>query len=233
MSRMDHYPAARPVAQLEFNDVSKSYKAGDVEVPVLTGVNLEVSKGEILVILGPSGSGKTTLLNLAAGIDKPDEGTVVVGSRDLAGLSEEELTRYRRTRVGYVFQFFNLLPTLTAKENVAVALELLERPDDEEVARALHRVGLGGFGDRFPHQLSGGEQQRVAIARAIVKRPALIVADEPTGNLDEETGAEVFKTLTEVNRDAGSTLIIATHDAKARQHADRVVRLKGGKLEEF
>ncbi len=233
MSRTDHYPAARPVAQLEFKDVSKSYKAGDVEVPVLTSVNLEVSKGEILVILGPSGSGKTTLLNLAAGIDKPDEGTVVVGSRDLAGLSEEELTRYRRTRVGYVFQFFNLLPILTAKENVAVALELLERPDDEEVARALHRVGLGGMGDRFPHQLSGGEQQRVAIARAIVKRPALIVADEPTGNLDEDTGAEVFKTLTEVNRDAGSTLIIATHDAKARQHADRVVRLKGGKLEEF
>ena len=221
------------MAQLEFHDVSKGYKAGDVEVPVLIKVNLEVSKGEILVILGPSGSGKTTLLNLAAGIDKPDEGTVVVGSRDLAGLSEDELTRYRRTRVGYVFQFFNLLPTLTAKENVAVALELLERPDDEEVARALHRVGLGGMGDRFPHQLSGGEQQRVAIARAIVKRPALIVADEPTGNLDEETGAEVFKTLTEVNRDAGSTLIIATHDAKARQHADRVLRLKGGKLEEF
>ncbi len=221
------------MAQLEFHDVSKGYKAGDVEVPVLIKVNLEVSKGEILVILGPSGSGKTTLLNLAAGIDKPDEGTVVVGSRDLAGLSEDELTRYRRTRVGYVFQFFNLLPTLTAKENVAVALELLERPDDEEVARALHRVGLGGMGDRFPHQLSGGEQQRVAIARAIVKRPALIVADEPTGNLDEETGAEVFKTLTEVNRDAGSTLIIATHDAKARQHADRVMRLKGGKLEEF
>ncbi|NOQ53354.1 MAG: ATP-binding cassette domain-containing protein [Thermoplasmata archaeon] len=233
MSRTDHYPAARPVVQLEFHDVSKGYKAGDVEVPVLIKVNLEVSKGEILVILGPSGSGKTTLLNLAAGIDKPDEGTVVVGSRDLAGLSEDELTRYRRTRVGYVFQFFNLLPTLTAKENVAVALELLERPDDEEVARALHRVGLGGMGDRFPHQLSGGEQQRVAIARAIVKRPALIVADEPTGNLDEETGAEVFKTLTEVNRDAGSTLIIATHDAKARQHADRVMRLKGGKLEEF
>jgi len=233
ISRTDHYPTARSLAQLEFNNVSKAYKTGDVEVPVLAGVNLEVSKGEILVILGPSGSGKTTLLNLAAGIDKPDGGTVVVGSRDLASLTEAELTRYRRTRVGYVFQFFNLLPTLTAKENVAVALELLDRPDDEEVARALHRVGLGGLGDRFPHQLSGGEQQRVAIARAIVKRPALIVADEPTGNLDEDTGAEVFKTLTEVNRDAGSTLIIATHDAKARQHADRVVRLKGGKLEEF
>jgi len=229
----DHYPSARPVAQLEFNDVSKAYKAGEVEVPVLTNINLEVSKGEILVILGPSGSGKTTLLNLAAGIDKPNDGTVVVGGRDLAGLSEEELTRYRRTRVGYVFQFFNLLPTLTAKENVAVALELLDRPDDEEVARALHKVDLGGKGDRFPHQLSGGEQQRVAIARAIVKRPALVVADEPTGNLDEDTGADVFTTLAEVNREVGSTLIIATHDAKARQFADRVVRLKGGKLEEF
>ncbi len=221
------------MAQLEFKDVSKSYRSGEVDVPVLTGVDLEVTKGEILVILGPSGSGKTTLLNLAAGIDKPDGGTVVVGSRDLAGLSDDELSRYRRTRVGYVFQFFNLLPTLTAKENVAVSLELLGRPDDEEVARALHKVDLGGKGDRFPHQLSGGEQQRVAIARAIVKRPALVVADEPTGNLDEVTGEEVFKTLAEVNREAGSTLIIATHDAKARKHADRVVRLKGGKLEEF
>ncbi len=221
------------MAQVQLKGVSKAYRAGEVDVPVLDGVDLEVEKGEVLVILGPSGSGKTTLLNLVAGIDAADEGEVLVGSRDLAGLSEDELTRYRRTRVGYVFQFFNLLPTLTAKENVAVSLELLERPDDEEVARALHRVGLSGKGDRFPHQLSGGEQQRVAIARALVKKPAIVVADEPTGNLDEDTGLEVFQVLQEVNKDAGATLIIATHDAKARRFADRVVRLKGGKLEDF
>jgi len=221
------------MAQVELKGVSKAYRAGEVDVPVLEGVDLKVEKGEVLVILGPSGSGKTTLLNLVAGIDRPDDGQVLVGSRDLAGLEDEELTRYRRTRVGYVFQFFNLLPTLTAKENVAVSLELLERPDDEEVARALHRVDLGGKGDRFPHQLSGGEQQRVAIARAIVKRPAIVVADEPTGNLDEDTGLEVFKVLQEVNRDVGATLIIATHDAKARKFADRVVRLRGGRLEDF
>ncbi len=221
------------MAQVELKGVGKSYHAGEVDVPVLDGIDLQVEKGEVLVILGPSGSGKTTLLNLVAGIDRPDEGQVLVGSRDLAGLEDEELTRYRRTRVGYVFQFFNLLPTLTAKENVAVSLELLERPDDEEVARALHKVDLAGKGDRFPHQLSGGEQQRVAIARAIVKRPAIVVADEPTGNLDEDTGLEVFKVLQEVNRDVGATLIIATHDAKARKFADRVVRLRGGKLEDF
>ena len=221
------------MAQLELRGVTKAYGAAEVAVPVLDGVDLEVEKGEILVILGPSGSGKTTLLNLVAGIDRPDEGEVLVGSRDLAGLSDDELTRYRRTRVGYIFQFFNLLPTLTAKENVAVSLELLERPDDEQVARALHKVDLGGKGDRFPHQLSGGEQQLVAIARAIVKRPALVVADEPTGNLDEDTGLEVFKVLEEVNRERGSTLMIATHDPKARQFSDRVVRLRGGKLEDF
>jgi putative ABC transport system ATP-binding protein len=132
--------------------------------------------------------------------------------------------------VGYVFQFFNLLPTLTALENVSVPLELIGRPDPEQVAKALHKVGLSGKGDRFPHQLSGGEQQRVAIARAIVKRPALVVADEPTGNLDEKTAEEVFKTLKEVNKDTGATLIIATHDLKARIVADRILMLKGAKL---
>jgi putative ABC transport system ATP-binding protein len=218
------------LAQVEFQGVSKAYKTGEVEIPVLTDVDMEVNKGELLVILGPSGSGKTTLLNLAAGIDRADKGSVRVGNRDLGTMNDEDLTRYRRARVGYVFQFFNLLPTLTALENVAVSLELLDRPDQEEVARALHSVGLSGKGDRFPHQLSGGEQQRVAIARAIVKRPALVVADEPTGNLDEVTAEEVFETLVGVNKEAGSTLVIATHDPKARNYSDRVVRLKGGKI---
>jgi putative ABC transport system ATP-binding protein len=219
------------LAQVEFLDVSKSYKTGEVKVPVLQGVDLEVIKGELLVILGPSGSGKTTLLNLAAGIDRADSGTVRVGNRDLGALSDDELTGYRRARVGYVFQFFNLLPTLTAMENVAVSLELLGRPDSETVSRALHSVGLAGKGDRFPHQLSGGEQQRVAIARAIVKRPALVVADEPTGNLDEDTAEEVFKVMMEVNKEGGSTLIIATHDPNAIAYADRIVSLKGGRIE--
>ena len=225
-----HSTAGRPVAQIELRKVSKSYKTGEVDVPVLKEVDLKVDKGELMVVLGPSGSGKTTLLNLVAGIDRPDSGEVVVGSRDLGTMSDDELTGYRRARVGYVFQFFNLLPTLTALENVAVSLELMGRPDQEQVSRALHKVGLSGKGDRFPHQLSGGEQQRVAIARAIVKRPALVVADEPTGNLDEGTAEEVFKTLQEVNKDTGATLIIATHDLKARAYADRVLMLKGARL---
>ncbi len=232
MTGPTHTAPGRSVAQIELSGVSKSYRAGEVDVPVLSDVDLEVEKGELLVVLGPSGSGKTTLLNLVAGIDKPDSGSVMVGSRDLGAMSDDELTRYRRARVGYVFQFFNLLPTLTALENVAVSMELLGRSDQEHVARALHKVGLSGKGDRFPHQLSGGEQQRVAIARAIVKRPALVVADEPTGNLDDETAKGVFETLKEVNRDTGATLIIATHDTKAAEYADRILHIKGGRLED-
>ena len=222
---------AAAVAAVELKGVEKSYLAGEVHVPVLQGVDLEVAPGEVLVVLGPSGSGKTTLLNLAAGIDRPDRGTVKVGGRDLGTLDDDALTEYRRARVGYVFQFFNLLPTLTAQENVEVALELLGRREPATAREALARVGLGDKGGRFPHQLSGGEQQRVAIARAVVKSPTLVVADEPTGNLDEATAADVLRVLAETDRDRGATLIIATHDAKARSISDRVVRLRGGRVE--
>ncbi len=218
------------MSEVEFRGVVKAYRAGEVEVPVLRGVDLDVGHGDLLVILGPSGSGKTTLLNLVAGIDRPDEGEVLVAGKDLSGLTDDELTLYRRRYVGYVFQFFNLLPTLTAHENVAVALELLGRPDDEKAAEALERMGLGGKGGRFPYQLSGGEQQRVAIARAIVKSPKVIVADEPTGNLDDETAIEILKVMREMNRDNEATLILATHDTKAKAIADHTVRLRRGRI---
>ncbi len=219
------------VAAVVFGNVGKSYLAGEVVVPVLRGVDLDVGRGEVLAVLGPSGSGKTTLLNLAAGIDRPDTGKVTVGGRDLGALDDAALTGYRREHVGYVFQFFNLLPTLTALENVGVALELLGRTDPGTAANAaLARVGLAGKEGRFPHQLSGGEQQRVAIARALVKGPELVVADEPTGNLDEATAAEVLATLAEANRERGATLLIVTHDARARRIADRAVRLREGRI---
>jgi putative ABC transport system ATP-binding protein len=218
------------VPAVELRGVVKSYRAGDVEVPVLRGVDLEVAKGEVLAVLGPSGSGKTTLLNLAAGIDRADAGTVTVGGRELGSLDDGALTAYRRAHVGYVFQFFNLLPTLTALENVAVALELLGRTDPAAAASALARVGLAGKEARFPHQLSGGEQQRVAIARALVKGPELVVADEPTGNLDGATAREVLATLAEANRERGATLLIATHDERARGIADRAVALRDGRI---
>jgi putative ABC transport system ATP-binding protein len=218
------------VSEVEFRGVVKSYHAGEVEVPVLRGIDLKVGHGDLLVILGPSGSGKTTLLNLVAGIDRPDEGEVLVAGKDLSGLTDDELTVYRRRYVGYVFQFFNLLPTLTAHENVAVALELLGRPDDKKANEALDSLGLGDKGSRFPYQLSGGEQQRVAIARAIVKSPKVIVADEPTGNLDDETAIEILKVMREMNRDGEATLILATHDTKAKAIADSTVRLRGGKI---
>ncbi len=217
------------VAAVELRGVVKSYRAGELEVPVLRGVDLGVARGEVLAVLGPSGSGKTTLLNLAAGIDRADAGTVTVGGRELGSLDDGALTAYRRAHVGYVFQFFNLLPTLTAQENVAVALELLGRADSAAAAAALARVGLAGKEGRFPHQLSGGEQQRVAIARALVKGPELVVADEPTGNLDGATAADVLATLAEANRERGATLLIATHDERARRIADRAVLLREGR----
>ena len=219
------------MAAVELRGVVKSYRAGELEVPVLRGVDLEAARGEVLAILGPSGSGKTTLLNLAAGIDRADAGTVTVGGRELGSLGDGDLTAYRRAHVGYVFQFFNLLPTLTALENVGVALELLGSPDPAPAAAAaLARVGLAGKEGRFPHQLSGGEQQRVAIARALVKGPELVVADEPTGNLDGATAADVLATLAEANRERGSTLLIATHDDRARRTADRAVTLRDGRV---
>ena len=213
--------------------LAKSYTTGTEAIPVLRGLDLAVAEGELVVILGPSGSGKTTILNLVAGIDSPSEGKVVVDGNSLAGFSDTELTTYRRDSVGYIFQFYNLIPTLTALENVALGLELQGRPADEGEARARHlldRVGLAGFEDRFPAQLSGGEQQRVAIARALAKEPRIVVADEPTGNLDKANSAAIRDLLGQLNRDLGTTILVATHDESYKNVADRVFQLEDGRL---
>ncbi len=201
-------------------------------VPALRGVSLEAGPGEVVALWGRSGSGKTTLLHLMAGLDRPTRGRVEVEGNDLAALGERGRTRLRRTRIGFVFQFFNLLPTLNALENVMLALELIGRPEEGRAREALEAVGLGGMGHRFPHELSGGEQQRVAVARALVKGPGLILADEPTGNLDTRTGDAVLRVLTEQARARGATLVLATHSTRAARVADRVLRMADGLLGE-
>ena len=201
-------------------------------VPALRGASLEARPGEVVALCGRSGSGKTTLLHLLAGLDRPTSGRVEVEGKDLAALGERGRTRLRRARIGFVFQFFNLLPTLTALENVALALELAGRPDGGRALEALEAVGLGGMGHRFPHELSGGEQQRVAVARALVKGPGVILADEPTGNLDTRTGDAVLRLLTDQAREQGACLILATHSPRAAGVADRVFRMADGRLEE-
>jgi len=194
----------------------------------LRGTSLQVAAGEIVALYGKSGSGKTTLLNLLAGLDRPTKGRVEVEGQDLETLGEKGRTRLRRLRLGFVFQFFNLLPTLTAFENVFLSLELAGRPHPEAARNALRAVGLEGKEGRFPHELSGGEQQRVAIARAIVKEPALILADEPTGNLDTRTGSQVLNLLVSRCRELGATLIMATHSPLTGRFADRVLRMVDG-----
>ena len=194
----------------------------------LRGANLRIAAGEAVALYGKSGSGKTTLLNLLAGLDHPTQGRVEVEGRDLQSLGEEGLTLLRRQRLGFVFQFFNLLPTLTAFENVFLSLELAGKPDSEAAQEALRLVGLDGKGQRFPHELSGGEQQRVAIARALVKEPAIILADEPTGNLDTRTGELVLDLLTSQCRRRKTTLIMATHSPLTCRFADRLLRMVDG-----
>jgi putative ABC transport system ATP-binding protein len=194
----------------------------------LRGANLEIAAGEAVALYGKSGSGKTTLLNLLAGLDHPTQGRVEVEGRDLQSLGEEGRTRLRRQRLGFVFQFFNLLPTLTAFENVFLSLELAGKPDSEVAQEALRLVGLGSKAQRFPHELSGGEQQRVAIARALVKEPAIILADEPTGNLDTRTGELVLDLLAGQCRRRRTTLIMATHSPLTCRFADRLLRMVDG-----
>jgi putative ABC transport system ATP-binding protein len=190
---------------------------------------MQVAEGETVAIYGKSGSGKSTLLNLIAGLDRPTRGTVTVEGRDIHELPEAERTWFRRTRLGFVFQFFNLIPTLTALENVALPLEMLGR--EPGIARdALEKVGLSGKEDRFPHELSGGEQQRVAIARAVIKDPALILADEPTGNLDTETGDQILTLLDELSRTMGTTLLLATHSERSSRIADRILTIIDGRI---
>ena len=214
---------------LEAADLWKSYPgAGGAPSEALRGASLAVRAGEVVALYGRSGSGKTTLLNLLAGLDRPDSGRVEVAGADLGALGEAGRTRYRRHRLGFVFQFFNLLPTLTAFENVFLSLELAGRPDPRGAGRALEQVGLGGLGRRYPHELSGGEQQRVAIARALVKQPALILADEPTGNLDSRTGDAVLDLLAGQSRSLGCALVMATHSPRTSRVADRVLHMVDG-----
>ncbi|HEV7761801.1 MAG TPA: ABC transporter ATP-binding protein [Acidimicrobiales bacterium] len=216
---------------LEMKGVVKHYRRGDEDVVALAGVDLDVDTGELVALIGPSGSGKSTLLHLAGGLDVPDAGTVRVADRDLAALSVADRARVRRRDVGFVFQFFHLLPTLSVAENVELPLLLDKRRRRADRVRALlDRVGVAHRADHLPGELSGGEMQRAAIARALVAEPALLLADEPTGNLDSATGAGVLALLTEVVAEAGTALMMVTHDEAAAALAGRVLRLRDGRL---
>jgi putative ABC transport system ATP-binding protein len=208
--------------------IAKVYEMGEVTVQALRGVDFDLFEGEFVVLLGPSGSGKSTLLNILGGLDVPTSGRVVYQNRDLTAAGEAALTAYRRSHVGFVFQFYNLIPSLTARENVALVTEIVERPMSPDEALAL--VGLEHRLDHFPSQLSGGEQQRVAIARAIAKRPAVLLCDEPTGALDITTGLIVLEALDKVNRELGTATVVITHNAAIAGMADRVVRLADGRV---
>ncbi len=207
---------------------TKVYHMGEVDVHALRGVDLDLYEGELVVLLGPSGSGKSTLLNILGGLDVPSAGRVLYRGQDLTAAGETQLTAYRRFHVGFVFQFYNLIPSLTARENVALVTEIVEHPMTPE--QALELVGLGARLDHFPAQLSGGEQQRVAIARAIAKRPAVLLCDEPTGALDIATGVVVLEALERVNRELGTCTALITHNAAIAAMADRVVRLSDGRI---
>lgn len=209
-------------------DVRKIYSMGEVQVAALRGIDVELYPGEFVVLLGPSGSGKSTLLNILGGLDRVTSGRVSYQGRDLANAGDAELTRYRRDYVGFVFQFYNLIPSLTARENVAIVTEIARNPMKPE--EALELVGLGDRMDHFPSQLSGGQQQRVAIARAIAKRPAVLLCDEPTGALDSETGILVLEALVRINQEIGTTTAVITHNADIATIADRVIHLSNGHI---
>jgi putative ABC transport system ATP-binding protein len=212
----------------EARGIAKVYPMGDVEVNALRGVDLSLYESEFVVLLGPSGSGKSTLLNILGGLDIPTSGTVIYRGLDLTAARESELTSYRRRHVGFVFQFYNLIPSLTARENVALVTDIGEDPLTPE--ESLERVDLGDRRDHFPSQLSGGEQQRVAIARAIAKRPDVLLCDEPTGALDIQTGVVVLEAISRVNRELGTTTAVITHNASIAAMADRVISLSDGQI---
>ena len=217
-----------PTELVRLDGAAKSYVMGEVVVPALKPTSFAITTGEFLMVLGPSGSGKTTLLNLIGGIDTVTQGHVYFENADLSTMSEDDLTNYRRYQVGFVFQFFNLVPTLTARENIELVSELV--PEPLGVAEVLDAVSLGDRADHFPSELSGGEQQRVAIARALVKRPKLLLADEPTGNLDFETGVLVLKALTDLANRYGTTVVMVTHNSPLAAVADRTVRMRSGEI---
>ena len=217
------------MADIELVDVSKRYHIGEMIIHAVDRVSFIIPQGEFAVVLGPSGAGKTTVLNLLGGMDRASEGKILVDGRDIALFSDRELTMYRRHDVGFVFQFYNLMPNLTALENVELARQVCRQPLDP--VEVLSRVGLGDRTRNFPAQLSGGEQQRVAIARALCKNPALLLCDEPTGALDSETGRMVLSLLREVGRDMGKTVVIITHNAAIVPAAQRVIRMKNGHID--
>ncbi len=221
-------PTPSPVI-LHADGLTKTYRMGEIDVHALRGVDVRLYQGEFMVLLGPSGSGKSTLLNILGGLDVPTTGRVFYRDEELTGADESALTRYRRDNVGFVFQFYNLVPSLTARENVALVTEIAADPIEPEDALAL--VGLGDRIHHFPAQLSGGEQQRVAIARAIAKQPSVLLCDEPTGALDFRTGVMVLEVIARVNRELGTTTAVITHNAPVAQIADRVVTMADGLID--
>ncbi|MBD2329190.1 ABC transporter ATP-binding protein [Alkalinema sp. FACHB-956] len=233
-SRASHgyYPPSEPEAIGEvifhIEQLSKTYRMGEVEVQALQSVDLDLYAGEFVVLLGPSGSGKSTLLNILGGLDIPSTGSVWFHNWELTHANDRELTKFRRDCVGFIFQFYNLIPSLTARENVALVTELVRHP--MKPAEALAMVGLADRLDHFPSQMSGGEQQRVAIARAIAKRPEVLLCDEPTGALDFRTGQLVLEALAQVNQDLGTTTAVITHNAGIAAMADRVITLRSGEV---
>ena len=223
--------AAQPVVRLR--DIAKSYRRGAQVVPVLTRISFDIAPGEFLALMGPSGSGKSTLLNLIAGIDRPDSGELIVAGEDIGTLSERDLADWRARHIGFIFQFYNLMPVLTALENVELPLLLTPLGRRQRRARAelaLSMVGLSDRVEHYPAELSGGQQQRVAIARALVADPTLIVADEPTGDLDRESAGEVLGLMQRLNRELGKTIIMVTHDQRAAFHAHAIMHLEKGEL---
>jgi putative ABC transport system ATP-binding protein len=215
---------------LKLENVSRSYRMGAVEVRALSGIDLDITQGEFVVILGPSGSGKTTLLNLVGGIDSPSSGRISVNGLEIGSLDDNALTRFRRDHIGFVFQFFNLIPTLTARENVEFAAELVGAPRDPN--EVLDAMGLAERADHFPSELSGGEQQRVAIARALVKDPPILLCDEPTGELDFETGKHILSAMRAIHRADRKTVLLVTHNTAIGDIGDRVIRLRSGEVVE-
>lgn len=211
-----------------FKDVSRIYRSGERRVYALDKITFSVEEGEFVVILGPSGAGKSTLLNILGGMDRADEGEIRIAGKNITGMSEKQMSAYRAEKVGFVFQFYNLIPTLTVWENVALTKEL--KKDAQSAEQVLEKVGLKGHERKFPEQLSGGEQQRVSIARALAKNPDLLLCDEPTGALDSETGSMVLSELKKLCREEGRTTMIVTHNANLAKAADRVIRVKNGRI---